>query len=181
MKRRGLLVLVLMTLVFAAGPMATAAAHEGGKVELTVLEVEATGAPGAVTVTALVVDADSAAPEPGFTTTLRAVPAEGDGLGPIAAGDLGNGKYSAELPLTEGAWTVTIAVVEGPTSEPAEPTTREVEVHVSPTEIDVHGGEGSSSGSNTVPFVGATVALVGVAAGLLGFRRGRDGLALRAR
>lgn len=111
---------------------APAGAHSGGRAQLYVDSVRLELHAGGWHAELILRDADSGTPEPGFGVLLSATPtatarAAGDGnaVGPVTLTDAdADGRYSADVPMTDGAWTVTVQVAEIPGGPRAVPFRR---------------------------------------------------------
>jgi hypothetical protein len=146
----------------------TAWAHNAGRVELLVTNLQFVHDPGSepgVMVHADLIDRDSGASASGFAIEVSGRGGAGAAAGPVTLTDArGKGHYEGMLPLGPGSWTVTATAEQGTSALPALGSTRTAAV-----KIDANGavvGAGShGGGSHTAVWAALVAAALALAAG----------------
>jgi hypothetical protein len=160
-------------------PAPAAGAHAGGRAQLYIATATVAPGNGGWTVTTVLRDLDSGAPEPGFAVEVSGAGPAGAAFGPVALADPdGTGRYQGALPgATDGAWALTVRASEVPGGNAALPVQRTYNVTLQPgRSFDLSKAKAASSGkgggSSAVPVLLGALALLAVAVGG-GIRFGR--------
>ena len=169
---------LLACTVAVALPAAPAAAHSGGRAQLYVDIVHLEPQAGGWRAELVVRDADSGKPEPGFGVQLTATDGDRPPVGPVDLADPdADGRYMADVPLTEGTWAVTVEAAEIPGGPRAVPFTRTWPATLQPGRALDLGGSGPRAADHRagghLPVVPLGLALAVVAALIVGVRRYR--------
>ena len=166
-------------IVLAAGILAgtggVAQAHNAGRVELLVSNLQFHSMGRNVMVAADLIDRDSGASAAGFAIVVNASRSDGAAAGPVTLTDArGVGHYEGMLGAGPGSWTVTAKAEQGTSALPALGSTRTAQVKVDPDGM-VSTGDAHHGGSSTGIWVAliAALAVLGAGAVLLLSRRGR--------
>lgn len=116
------LIVVVMLMGSAVGHPAVA--HSDGQANLAIVDFQATASSdrGDVLFTIDVVDADSGAPQPGYTARAMVRGARTGSAGSFQFGEMGTGRYALNLVLAPDEWSLLVRVDQGPSAPPAVPT-----------------------------------------------------------
>jgi hypothetical protein len=140
----------LVCLIALAPP---ARAHEGGRVQLFLSDLEVVPAGNATwSVNATLIDADSGSPASGMDVTAMVGGGPAPTTTPIRLDHNGQGNYSGRLALPPGRWIITIRAKALPAGEPAVPLEKSSTVTL---EGEMSGG---SPSSQTPPSTGPSPA-----------------------
>lgn len=171
--------LIACAVAFVAPPAAPAGAHSGGRAQLYVESVHLEPRPDGWRADLVLRDADSGKAEPGFGVQLSAAAADGRVAGPVALADPdADGRYAGDLPLTEGAWTVSVEAAEIPGGAQGLPFQRTWPANLrtgQPTRLGASsppsGGRGGGGKLPAVPIGLGVLAVVALGAGVVSLRR----------
>jgi hypothetical protein len=161
-----LLILLSLTGLLPAAP---AFAHAGGRAQLYVATATVTPRGGGWSISTVLRDLDSGAPEPGFGVEVSGAGPSGAAFGTVALADPeGDGRYEAALPaIAAGNWALTVRASEVPGGNAALPVEKTWNVALrpgQPVDLARAGSSGGAKGSGTNLM---TLALaIGGAAGL---------------
>jgi len=150
-----------------------AGAHSGaGQAQLYVATARLEPHGTAWSLTVMVRDADSGAPQPGFAVEASGSGTSGARFGPVALSDPGNdGRYEGLVPVAPGEWAITLTAGEIPGGQRALPFTKTWNIALqSGQALDVTGGAQAprpGSGGSGTPFVPLVVAPVLGAVGVV--------------
>lgn len=130
--RRALTVLLLAVVAWLTPGVASA--HNAGRVELLVTNLQFTRAPQSLAVSADLIDRDSGETAAGFVIVVTASAAHGASAGPVTLTDAkGNGHYEGILSLASGDWTVTARAEQGTSTTPALGSSKAVRLTIDAT------------------------------------------------
>ena len=153
-------------------PARTAWAHAGGRAQLYIATAAVAPAAGGWSVTTVLRDLDSGAPEPGFAVQVSGTGPAGAAFGPVALADAdGTGRYQGPLPaVAGGAWALTVRASEVPGGNAALPVQRTYNVTLRPGQaVDLSkakvASSGKGGGSGALPVVVAALAVLVAAVG----------------
>jgi hypothetical protein len=135
-----------------------AAAHNAGRVELLVTNLQFTRGPQGLAVSADLVDRDSGEVAAGFAIVVTAAATHGASAGPLTLTDpKGTGRYEGLLALASGDWTVTARAEQGTSTTPALGSSKSFRVKVDATGAVQGAVQEDSSGETvtTVPQYGS--------------------------
>ncbi|HEV8626478.1 MAG TPA: hypothetical protein VG034_18665 [Acidimicrobiia bacterium] len=186
--RRSAIAFILAGGVPTVLAVAPVGAHSGGRAQLYVDSVRLEPQAGGWRSTAVVRDADSGRPEPGFGVQITGSGPGGQAVGPVGLTDPdADGTYAAVVPPIEGRWALTVEAAEIPGGARAEPFTKTWPVTLQAGQpLDLAGSRPptpvreSGGGHSAAPSVlGLTVAAA--LAGLVSLRFARRGRAGRQR
>jgi hypothetical protein len=185
--RRSAIAFILAGGVPTVLAVAPVGAHSGGRAQLYVDSVRLEPQAGGWRSTAVVRDADSGRPEPGFGVQITGSGPGGQAVGPVGLTDPdADGTYAAVVPPIEGRWALTVEAAEIPGGARAEPFTKTWWVTLQAGQpLDLAGSRStavreSGDGHSAAPSVlGLTAAAV--LAGLVSLRLARRGRAGRQR
>jgi hypothetical protein len=162
---RRLAVLFVLAAAAVVGTGGAALAHNAGRVELLVTNLQFGHMGHDVMVSADLIDRDSGASAAGFAIVVNAVRSDGTAAGPVTLADMkGAGHYEGMLAAGEGSWTVTAKAEPGTSTLPALGSTRTAQVKVDASGAVSQGGA-HHGGSNTGIWVALIVAAAVLAAG----------------
>jgi hypothetical protein len=141
-------------------------AHNAGRVELLVTNLEFSHRPGTgLTVSADLIDRDSGASAAGFAVDVSARGADGASAGPVTLTDSRRtGHYEGVLAVGPGAWTVTARAAPGTSALPALGSTRTAVVKLDKSGAVTQGGA-HGGGSNPGMWIALVAAALVLAAG----------------
>jgi hypothetical protein len=135
-----------------------ASAHNAGRVELLVTNLQFTRAPQGLAVSADLIDRDSGETAAGFVIVVTAAAAHGASAGPVTLTDAkGNGHYEGILSLASGDWTVTARAEQGTSTTPALGSSKAVQLKIDATGAVQGAVQEGTSGETvtTVPQYGS--------------------------
>ena len=167
-----MVVLAVGAVFLLAGPVS---AHQSGRVELFVKNLQFTSASGGVMLHADMVDRDSGEKASGFIIRVTGVNDAGQTLAPVGitepgvSADMagrGHGHYEGLVPLGVGTWTLEVVAEQGSSALPAVGSTRPVQVEVDAAGGVVQSHSGHRGGSDRGLWLGLAAGLV--AAGIIG-------------
>jgi len=171
---RRLAAFMVLAAAVVVGTGGGAEAHNAGRVELLVSNLQFDRMGHDVMVRADLIDRDSGASAAGFAIVVSAVRADGTSVGPVTLTDArGTGNYQGMLAAGPGSWTVTARAEQGTSALPALGSTRTSLVKVDASGAVTQGGS-HHGGSNAGIWVAVVLAAAVLGAGgilLLG-RRG---------
>lgn len=175
MKRiAGTLAVMATVAAVVLGTGGAAEAHNAGRVELLVTNLQFGRMGHDVMVSADLIDRDSGASAAGFAVVVSAGRADGASAGPVTLADSrGTGHYEGMLPAGPGSWTVTAKAEQGLSALPALGSTRTALLKVDAAGA-VSQGDAHHGGSHTGLWVAllAAVAVLGAGGVLLLGRKG---------
>ena len=137
---------------------AVASAHNAGRVELLVTNLQFNRTPQGSAVGAELIDRDSGGPAAGFAIVVTASAGHGASAGPVTLTDpKGTGHYEGLLPLGPGEWTVTLRAEQGMSTTPALGNSKTAQVKVDATGTVQGAVQEDTSGETvtTVPQYGS--------------------------
>jgi hypothetical protein len=143
-----------MVLAVALLGPGVASAHNAGRVELLITDLEFEHTGQGVTVSANLIDRDSGVQAGGFAIVVSASAANGASAGPVTLTDPGGtGRYEGFLPIAVGSWTVTARAEQGASALPALGSTRVAQVKVDGSGV-VQSADAPEATTTTVPQYG---------------------------
>jgi hypothetical protein len=172
LRRVAAVIAVVAAAVLGAG--GGAEAHNAGRVELLVTNLQFSRMGHDVMVGADLIDRDSGASAAGFAVVVTARGSDGASAGPVTLTDSkGTGHYEGMLAAGPGSWTVTAKAEQGTSTLPALGSSRTALVKVDPSGA-VTQGNSHHGGSNAGLWVAllAAVAVLGAGGVLLLGRKG---------
>ena len=154
-------------------------AHSGGRAQLYVASATVAPQGGGWTVSTVLRDLDSGAPEPGFAVDVSGRSPSGAEFGPVALADPeGDGRYDAALSgITEGSWLISLRANEVPGGKSAIPLARSWNVTLQPGQpadlVRARTSDGGKDSGTSTVFVVLAIAGAAALALLVAVRRGR--------